>query len=279
MSVPSVERTTPTDATDREPPSAANRDRTGLLAALVGIPLLAAFLLAAFAWPAANIAPRDVPIGLSGPPPAVAGIEDRLSEDGAFDVTVYEDVTAAESAIADREIYGALVISAEGAELLTATAASPAVAQLLTEVARGIGESQGIVPTVRDVVPADPSDPRGSGVAVMVFPMVILGMALGAMSALIAGSRRVRLGMLTVGSLMAGLTAVLVVQGWLGLIGGDWWLNAGVLALTVGAISATAAGLSIVIGSPGIGIAAILMVLLGNPLSGAASSAELLPAP
>ena len=45
------------------------------------------------------------------------------------------------------------------------------------------------------------------------------------------------------------------------------------------AIAATVAGLQALIGAPGIAVAALLMVLIGNPFSGIASSPEMLPRP
>lgn len=221
-----------------------------------------------------------MPIGLVGTPPAVAAVEDQFAErEGAFTTTSYADVGAAQAAIADRDIYGAIAITAEGTQLLTSTAASPVVAQLLAEVARGIGEAQGSPVEVRDVVAADPDDPRGSGLAVTVLPLIILGIAIGAISTLLARDSLGRAGVLAVGSVMAGFVGVLLVQGWLGIIGENWWLNAGVLTLTVGTVAATVAGLGAVLGPPGIGLGAVTMVLLGNPLSGASSAPELLPQP
>jgi hypothetical protein len=60
---------------------------------------------------------------------------------------------------------------------------------------------------------------------------------------------------------------------------GNWAVNAGVLSLTVLAISTTAAGLMALLGAPGLAVAALLMVFIGNPFSGMASAPELLPKP
>lgn len=51
------------------------------------------------------------------------------------------------------------------------------------------------------------------------------------------------------------------------------------LALAVLAVSATATGLVSLSGKPGIGVAALTMVLVGNPWSGVTSAPELLPEP
>ena len=84
---------------------------------------------------------------------------------------------------------------------------------------------------------------------------------------------------MAVGAVIAGLTGVVLLQVWLGIIGGDWWVNAAVLTLAVGAVGATVAGLGALFGEAGIGLGALTMILLGNPLSGAASAPELLSQP
>lgn len=244
------------------------------------MPLLAAVLLSAFAWPAANIAPRDVPLGLTGPPPAVAAITAQLEQrPGAFAVTSYPDASALEAAIGDREIYGGIAVAPDGAQLLTSSAASPVIAQLLSEIGRAIGAEEGTPATVKDVVAADPDDPRGTGLAVTVLPLAILGIAIGAVSTLLAPGGLSRVGVVVLGAATAGLSGVLLVQGALGIIGGDWWINGAAMALTVGAVGAIVAGLGSILGELGIGLGALTMVLLGNPLSGATSAPELLPAP
>jgi hypothetical protein len=112
-------------------PAGAHRAQ---LAVLVLVPLLAVLALAAFAWPAARLAPRDLPVGVVAPEAAAAAIGQRLAGGGeAVDLRRYPDQAAAAAAIEDRRIYGAIVLAPDGAPstVLTASAASPAVAQLL----------------------------------------------------------------------------------------------------------------------------------------------------
>jgi hypothetical protein len=109
-------------------------------AAILLVPLVAAAVLALFAWPSARLEPRDLPIGVAGAPAAAAAVEQRLAQqDGAFDVERYPDEAAARAAIEDREVYGAFVAAPTGAKVLTASAASPMVTQLLTHAAEGQG--------------------------------------------------------------------------------------------------------------------------------------------
>jgi hypothetical protein len=117
-------------------PSAAPSRRQPSPAAILLVPLVVALVLTLFAWPSARLEPRDLPIGVAGAPTATAPIEARLGErDGAFSVHRYADEGAARTAIEDRDVYGAFVVTATGPKVLTASAASPAVAQLLTHAA------------------------------------------------------------------------------------------------------------------------------------------------
>ena len=261
---------------------------------IVLVPVLVGLALAAFAWPAARLAPRDVPVGVVAPAAAGAAIEQRLAGDDAVEVHRFADRAAAEAAIADRDVYGAIVMAPEGTTVLTASAASPLVAQLLQQAATtGApaaatspptgGPSPGVVPAaplrVVDVVPADPDDPRGAALAASVLPLVLAGMASGLLVWLAGGSWPARWAALVTASALAGLVAAGIAQGWLGVIGGSWAVNAGVFGLTVLAVGAAVAGLAAVAGRAGAALGALLMVLVGNPLSGVSSAPELLPAP
>jgi len=108
---------------------------------------------------------------------------------------------------------------------------------------------------------------------------VIAGILIGVAASLLTSSALGRAGLLVAGSAIIGLVAAGIVQSWLDVVEGDWIVNAGVLGLTVLAIGATVAGLYAWLGGVGIGIAAALMVFIGNPFSGAGSAPELLPEP
>jgi hypothetical protein len=263
-----------------------------LAAVMVLVPVLVGLALAAFAWPAARLAPRDVPVGVVAPAAAGAAIEQRLAAGGdAVEVHRFADQATARAAIADRDVYGAIVVGPDGTTVLTASAASPLVAQLLQQAATSIpagGPGAAQPPTgppgagavrVVDVVAADPDDPRGAALAASVLPLVLAGMAAGLLVWLAGGSGVAGWVALVVASAAAGLVAVGVAQGWLGVLGGDWLVNAAVLGLTVLAVGATVAGLAALFGRAGAALGALLMVLVGNPFSGVSSAPELLPEP
>src|SRR5215216_2751387 len=96
---------------------------------VVLVPVLVGLALAAFAWPAARLGPRDLPVGMVAPAGAGAAIEQRLAAGGeAIEVHRFADQASARAAIADRDVYGAVVVDPQGTTVLTASAASPPVA-------------------------------------------------------------------------------------------------------------------------------------------------------
>ncbi|MGW2589669.1 ABC transporter permease [Streptomyces sp. NPDC001515] len=250
-----------------------------LVAAVLLVPALVALALWAFTWPAARTAPRDLPLGIAGSGPAAARLEARLAQhDGAFEIHRYDSAAEARDAVEHRAVYGAVVATERGPELLTASAASPVVAQLLREAVTASAPEGAQVP-VTDVVATPAADPRGSVLGSGILPLAIAGVAAGAVVTALGlrGGRAVTA--LLGAAALVGVVAAAVTDSWLGALTGNWWAEAGALGLTVLSIGAAVAGLAALIGPAGIGVGALLMVLLGNPFSGVTSAPELLPRP
>jgi hypothetical protein len=247
---------------------------------VVGLTAALTVLLTAFAWPASQLEPRGVPLALVAPPGAgdqvAAALAGAMSPD-AFEVTPLGSRDAAVAAIADREAYGAIVMSASGTEMLVASAAGPAVAQMLTKMAEGMSAASGTAPVVTDVVPLPSADPRGVVFGAGAFPLVVGGIAVGLVLALRVPGRRQQLVAGVGVAVASGLALAAVQQLWLDALGGSYWANAGVYALAIGAMAAVVAGMHHVLGLPGLGLAAATILLLGNPLSAITSAPELLP--
>jgi hypothetical protein len=251
-----------------------------LLAVVVLVPLLAALALWAFAWPAARTAPRDLPLGVAGPAAATAQVEQQLARhEGAFEIHHYADEAAARDAVEDRTVYGAVVVTAQGPELLTASAASPVVAQLLQQAVAEPAAAQGARVRTVDVVAAPAKDPRGAALNASVLPLALAGIAAGA-AVTMSGLRGTRaVAALAGASALVGAAAAGIADSWLGVITGDWWAQAGVFGLATLAVSGAVAGLAALLGNAGIGIASGAIMLFGNPFSGAASAPQMLPEP
>jgi hypothetical protein len=88
-----------------------------------------------------------------------------------------------------------------------------------------------------------------------------------------------RLAGLAVFAAGGGWATAVIAQDWLSVLPGDQLKVAGVAGLGSFAVAGAVTGLGTVIGRPGVGLAAVTMVLLGNPLSAATSAPELLPQP
>jgi hypothetical protein len=251
-----------------------------VIAVVVLVPVLTALALWAFAWPAARTAPRDLPLGVAGPVAATAQVEKRLAQqEGAFEIHRYADEGAARDAVEDRTVYGAVVVTSQGTELLTASAASPFVAQLLQQVVTEQAAASGVQVRTVDVVAAPKADPRGSVLNASVLPLALAGIAAGSAVTLL-GLRGTRAAVALVGAAaLVGVVAAALAHNWLEVLTGNWWAEAGSLALATLAVSAAVAGLAALLGQAGTGIAAGVVMLLGNPFSGATTAPRVLPEP
>lgn len=251
-----------------------------IAAVTVLVPALVALALWAFAWPAARTAPRDLPLGVAGPAAATAPLEQRLERrKGAFELHRYADEAAARDAVEEREVYGAVVVTERGPRLLTASAASPVVTQLLQQAVAQQAAASGTPVTTVDVVPAAARDPRGAVLNTSVLPLALAGIGAGTAVTLL-GLRGVRAVAALAGSAaLVGVVAAALAHSWLEAVPGNWWAVAGTFALAALAMGAAVAGLAGLLGRAGIALGTFVIMLLGNPFSGASSAPEMLPEP
>ncbi len=263
--------------------SQAARSRPAVVEAaglVTGLVLLVALVFVAFALPGARTAPRDVPVGLAGPAPAVAQVEQALerAEPGAFAVTAYPDAAALRQAVEDRVVYGGFVLGAAGATTVVASGGGPAVAQALTGIGQQLAARQGVQASVEDLAPLPSGDPRGLGLAGAGLPLVI-----GGLVPVLLLVRRfperpmVRVTAATSFAVVAGFVIAAILEFWFGSIDGSFVRVGLGLSLGIGAISLLLLGLEALFGKAGFGLGAAGVVLLGNPLSGLTSAPELLP--
>jgi hypothetical protein len=263
----------------------------------VGVALAAvvALIVLAFSWPNVTAEPKNLPLAVVGPETQVDALGSALDEraEGLFDVTVVDDRDAAVAALETREAYGAILLGQEP-EVLTASAASPLVAQQLTAFASVLqGQLQaavaaevpeGVTPPivtvgVTDVVPLAESDPRGTGLVSAAFPVVLGGMLGGILiSVALVGAVR-RLVALGVYVVVGGLTIAAIMQGWFGVLQGEYLLNAAVLSAGLLAVGAPIVGFAALVGRPGVAIGPVLFLLIANPISSAAQPVEFLAEP
>lgn len=243
---------------------------------------LVTLVLLAFSWPSVTAEPRDLPVAVTGPEQAVSQIQTAIGDDGAVALESVDTRQEAVNAIEERDVYGAIVL-ADGPEaapeVLVASAANPQVAQNLGDIAQLLGQQTNTEVEVTDVVPLSDDDSLGTGLTAASLPMVISGVIGGALIALAVTGALRRLAALGIFAVTGGLAFAGVLQGWYGVLQGDYWQNAAAIALTLGAISATLIGLFAVLGRAGLGLGAVLSIPIGNPMSGATVPADFLPGP
>lgn len=268
--------------TATEPVEDAAAERHGpppmLRAAAVGVlvPLILSGVLAIFVALAINARPHDVTLQVVAPPAAVDQIRAGVSANtDGITVVSADSRDSAEAAIVDRTAEGALVMTPTGTEVLVSSAASPALSQMIQQLASGTQPNSAL--TVTDVVAPPSADARASGLASASFPFIVAGIALGAVAGL-GFSGRARIVVVAVGALTSGI-AFTTILWWLGVIDPHFLSVMGAIILGVAAAAATVVGLGALLGAAGVAIGAVTMMLIGNPLSGAASSPLLIPEP
>lgn len=262
-----------------EPPAALRAT------AVVGIlTVLIAVVAVAFALPATRSGPHGVPIGVAGPQAAGGQVAETLEQHapGAFDVTYFPGDTALRDAVADREVYGGLVLPGQPGSaptMVIATTASPAVAQLLTQLGTTLGQRLGVPVGVEDLAPPTVEDPRGAGLAASALPITLAGILPAiALVLLFPGRPGTQLAAGAAFAAVSALTLAVLMRYVLNTIDQNFWGVTAALMLGIGAALLFLLGLGALFGRVGLATGAVLALLIGNPLSGLTSAPEMLPA-
>ncbi|MEO7123095.1 MAG: hypothetical protein ABI400_08285 [Lacisediminihabitans sp.] len=237
-------------------------------------------LVIAFALPGIHSAPRDVPITIVGSPSQRTQIEAALDKagEGVWHYQSAPTATIAQDEILGRAVYGAFVATDTGAKLYYASAASEAVATLLTQTEAHLAAATGGPVATKDVSSFTSGDPRGIGLAAGALPIALGGwVAAVGIIMLIAGTWQ-RLATAGGFAIVGGFALIGVLYG-IGTLQGNYLGNSLAAMLAIGATSFLVLGLQRFLKAIGIGIAALVLIVLGNPLSGLSSAPELLPQP
>jgi len=157
----------------------------------IGVALLVGLFATAFLWPMGSAEPRDIELAIGGPEQTRQTVVDQLNAQGddVFSTVAVEGTAEAVALIEKREVHGAIVVG-EQVEVLTTSAGSPQVAQLLTQLAEQMKAQTADVPqapevTVTDVVPAGQAGPA---INMIMLPSVIGGIAGSVITVLVVQS-------------------------------------------------------------------------------------------
>lgn len=250
------------------------------LVGVVGV-IVALALGAAYMSISSDQRPRDLPVAAVGPAEAAKALEAKAP--GELSVRPVPDRAAARQAIAERDVYGAVVLSREGVrELMIAPAANLSVSNTLRKT---LGRpTSGNVPRITDVGPLPDEDSGGLDVGLLV--QILL---LGGTVAVVGFGRFVprfrgdpRRGVLPLASLagyslLFGLALALMTEAF--GVGTEAAFLERFLALSLisSAVAVSTAALVALIGPLGSAVAGVLYFLLGAQISGAGAAPEFLP--
>lgn len=266
-------------ATPAPQPAVTSWGRIGVVVLIVTA--IATTLLIAFALPTVKSGPRNLPVAIVGPPAVTDQIAQALgrAKPGAIELIPAADADAALTLIKDRQAYGAILVGQDGITVETATAASYTVSTTLVALGQQLGGATGTQVTIHDAVPFTDADPRGVGLSAGALPIALGGWiaSLGIIMSVRGTWQRLTaaLGFAVVG----GLTLTTVLYFWIGTFDGDFWPVAAAASLGIGATSILVLGLEQLLDKVGLVTAALLLVVLGNPLSGLTGAPDLLPDP
>lgn len=233
--------------------------------------------------------PHEIPLAVVTP---AAQITDQAVRqlsalpDDPLDPRGVTDEATALRQIENRDVDGALIIDPRGTadRLLVASASGASLSGALTEVIASTERAQRRTVVVVDVVPGSAGDARGLSSFYLVIGWCVGGYLCAAILAISAGARPantaralIRLGALLLYSITAGLLGTVIAGPILGALPGSvmalWGLGT-LVVFAVGAITLAFQGLA---GVVGIGLAILLVVVLGNPSAGGAYAYPLLP--
>ncbi|MFI0713730.1 DUF3533 domain-containing protein [Streptomyces inhibens] len=232
--------------------------------------------------------PTDVPFGVVAPAQVsrqLVGKLDRLPG-SPLDARAVTSEREALRRIADREIAGALIVDPRGStdRLLVASGGGASLSQAVELIVRAAEKSQHRTVRTGDVTPANPGDSRSLSSFYLVVGWCVGGYLCAAILAISAGARPsnghravIRLAALALYAIAAGLAGAIVVGPVLGALPGSFFGLWGLGALVVFAVGATTLACQALLGIIGIGLAILLIVILGNPSAGGAYPYPLLP--
>lgn len=284
--------TAPTSAKTAEPTPAtintnaaenttASKQYLKLAGLILGLSTILLLMLLSFVTPLLNSGAKDLPLAVGGPDMMTTKITQGLEAQSpdAFNITSYSTAEEAVDAVQNREAIGAITVGPDGITIVTASAAGTPYPTILKQVGEGLSQT-GQPVQYTDVAPLTAEDPTGSAISALALPMIFGGMSSAvALSTVFKKSRRKQIiGAIGV-AILGGLVASSVLYFGFGAFETNFWPTTAVIMLGIAAICLTVLGLNSLLGFVGIGLGAVLMLFIANPLSGLLTGAAWLPSP
>ncbi|CAL9624553.1 hypothetical protein SUDANB105_05921 [Streptomyces sp. enrichment culture] len=231
---------------------------------------------------------KDVPFGVVAQPAAAQQAVTRLERlpGDPLDPRAVADAETAREQIRNRDIDGALVLNPHGTTdtLLVASGGGTVLATSLATLTTTLEKAEGRTVRTVDVAPASPDDFDGLSSFYLVVGWCVGGYLCASILAISTGARPanprravIRLAVMAVVAIVGGLGGAVIVGPVLGALPGGVAALWGLGALVIFAVGAATLALQGLFGIVGIGLAILLVVVLGNPSAGGAFPLPMLP--
>lgn len=223
--------------------------------------------------------PHNLPVGVVASPDVVVQLQRSISAQARDAVALR---AAADGTVARHQVQNGQVVAAYlpgQADLLVAGAQGTAVTQVVTGIFTGVAGAQGARLQADDVVPLSAQDPRGFSAFYVIFGVTLAGFIFGQTSHLYSKrlSLRLRLVQALLFGVLAGLAGALIAGPLIGVLPGPFLALAGILVLLALTTALVTMSFTALLGDPGIALATVLLVILGNATSGGVVPASFLP--
>jgi hypothetical protein len=235
-------------------------------------PLIFAFccsasFLAAFHDPT----PHHLPVAVVATPTAEHDLGTALAAraPGALVLERYQSARAAQAAIMDRHVDGALVTGAGRARLLVAAVIGSAPTEAISQALVPLMGASGHPVTVVDIAPLPAGDRDGLAVFFLVLSVLLPSLLAGFLTTLVSRSCRApgQIWTLAGFALLTGAVSASTADGLTGALTGHYLATAGILALACMAMAAPTAAMARF--APALAaLAAVAFVVLGIPATG-----------
>jgi hypothetical protein len=254
-----------------------------MVALVIGASVFSGLFVLSLGYAIHSPRPHGVRIGVVASQASADAVRAALSkaEPGGFDVRVVASEQAARRAITANSSYGALVLPVSGqAEILTAGAAGASVQQVVSTALTAVVSEQGRTARAVDLVPLPSADRAGQSAFAYQIGLLIPGV-IGSVGFFLVG-RQARLWMRAAAAagyaVLSSALGVVVIDLGLGALTGSPWELIGVGMLAAAALVLTVAALHALFGLPGTGLAAIVLLVVGNSINGSTVPVPMLPA-
>ena len=255
---------------------------------VVGVGLLQLAFITSYIGAFHHLAPHQIPVSVVAR--SVAG-DRAVAQLNALPgqplkATLVPSEDAGLANLRNRSSYGLLVVSGTSTtdQLFIASAGGASTAQAVTSTLQTAEARSSRTLIVRDIAPPAAGDHNGLSAFYLAIGWIIGGYLAASLLGLSAGARPLTLNRVTIRLLALALYAVvtavlgaLIVGPWLHALPDDILGLWGIGTLVIFCAGAFTTALMTIAGIPGIGLAIILFVIVGNPSAGGAYGWPLLP--